>query len=256
MTTELPPALREVVDRIMVPPFLADPDPATGALGHLATWWAALSPDVAGSRPQAVALHPRRIADGPPGQARESLVAGIEAADGAIDAGATLLVLADAGADLPARAAIALLARREASAVLPQPAGMTDAEWMLRCSEVRDLAAAALEHRGDPIALLERTGADEVAFAVGALLAAAARRVPCLLDGTTSLAAAVVADRINYRARGWWLAASDSPDSGRTTAIDRVDLPIAVTLGTSDDDGRAAAAVLALLHLDADVDEI
>ena len=260
MTAELPPQVRDVVDRIEVAPKPDPADPRTAALGRLAAWWDTFGPgtgappvpadlEVPGLVGRSDGLTPHeRYGEAAEDAVLAGLVAGIVVADRAVDAGATLLVVAPTGQDdVPARAVIALRTRREASAVLPQPAGMTDREWMARCEMVRDLAAAGQPFRGDPVAMLAATGATGLASAAGTLLAAAARRTPCLIDGTAALAAAVVADRLAYRARGWWLAASDSSDPARSAAIDRIDLAVALPLGLADDDALGARAVLALL---------
>lgn len=239
-----PPRLADVVERIAGPEPMAGPVPpdVTGALARLAVWWGSVS---AGA-PLAVS----RIDAAAPAAAPDAILAGIEAAERAIDSGATLLVpRVGVRDDAAARTLIALLTRKEASAVVAQPDGMTDRAWMDACAAVRDRAAQAAEHRGEPVALLGSVGAPGIALVVGVLLGAAARRTPCLVDGTDELAAALVADRICIRAKAWWRAGSDSPDPGRAAAIDRIDLAAGLPLGLTDDDGRGAEATLALLAL-------
>jgi nicotinate-nucleotide--dimethylbenzimidazole phosphoribosyltransferase len=149
--------------------------------------------------------------------------------------------------EIAARTVIALLTRREASTVLGQPVGMPDREWMAACAAVRDRMAEVVEHRGEPLVMLAALGATSIAAVAGSLLAASARRTPCLVDGTDELAAALVADRLCYRAKGWWRAGSDSPDPGRAAAVERIDLSPGLPLGLTDDAGKGAQATLALL---------
>jgi nicotinate-nucleotide--dimethylbenzimidazole phosphoribosyltransferase len=244
VSEDLPAELVAVVERITVPePSTAAPaHDVTGALADLAAWWRTVS----SGEPLTVASVDPVV----PVHVPDAILAGIDAADRAIDSGATLLVpRASARDDEAARTVIALLTRKEASAVLAQPAGMTDREWMTACAAVRDRAATTAEHRADPIALLGALAAPGIALVVGVLLGAAARRTACLVDGTDELAAALVADRICIRAKGWWRAGSDSPDPGRLAAIERVDLAPGLPLGLTDDAGRGAEATLALLRL-------
>jgi len=247
VTDELPPSVAEVVARIEAPPPAGDvvdlPGDVTGSLADLLGWWRALSAD---RRPL-----PARISVGTQSlDVPAALSAGITAADAAIDSGKNLIVpRVDTRDDLTARAVISLLTRREASRVLHQPAGVTDRDWMSACASVRDRSAEATEHRGSPVDLLDALGATAIAAAVGVLLGAAARRTPCLVDGTDELAAALVADRLCFRAKAWWRAASDSPDPGRIAAIERMDLTAGLTLMLTDDVGRGADATLALLDL-------
>jgi nicotinate-nucleotide--dimethylbenzimidazole phosphoribosyltransferase len=244
--TDLPSTgLASVVDRIEAPTASTADLPAdvTGALADLLRWWQGVSD---GSAPVAVQIHVS------PGEASvdDAIDAGIAAAERAIDAGATMLVpRVNDRDDVAARTVISLLTRREASVILPQGANTTDREWMTACASIRDLAADAAEHRGSPVALLDHLGAQCIAGVVGVLLASAARRTPCLLDGTDELAAALVADRLCYRAKGWWRPGSDSPDPGRAAAISRIDLASGLPLALSDDAGRGAQSALALLDL-------
>lgn len=173
--------------------------------------------------------------------------AGVAETRAALAQGATIVVprCPDVHA---ARAVIALLTRREASAVVHQPPGMTDAAWVAACVAVRDAAGPLADLRAEPLSMVESLSADGLAAVAGALLAAAAGRTPCLLDGTGALAAALVADRLCFRARGWWLPASDSPDPARSAAVERLGLTPAMRLGTYDERGRAARACLAVLE--------
>jgi nicotinate-nucleotide--dimethylbenzimidazole phosphoribosyltransferase len=214
----------------------------SGELAALLSWWRSVTD---GRAVVATNVTSPAVAAA---DAEAAILDGAQAADRAIDAGATILVpRVSVRDDIAARTIIALLARKEASAVLGQPPGMGDRDWMVQCASIRDRAAATADHRGAPIELLGALDGLGIAHVVGALLAAAARRTPCLVDGTDELAAALVADRLCYRAKGWWRAGSDSPDPGRATAIDRVDLPAGLPLQLTDDEGRGAQATLALL---------
>jgi nicotinate-nucleotide--dimethylbenzimidazole phosphoribosyltransferase len=247
VTDPLPPFLGDVIARIEVPATDREPSdlPAdvTGSLADLLSWWRALT---TASRPT-----PAEICTAPDGlDVVEALRIGLDAADRSVDSGATILVpRVDPRHDVAARTVISLLTRKEASRVLPQPDGTSDRDWMAACAAVRDRAADVTEHRGAPVDLLAALDAAGIAVTVGVLLGAAARRTPCLVDGTDELAAALVADRLCFRAKGWWRSASDSPDPGRAAAIDRMDLAAGLPLMLTDDRGLGAAASLALLDL-------
>jgi nicotinate-nucleotide--dimethylbenzimidazole phosphoribosyltransferase len=244
VSEDLPAELAAVVARITAPEPASTPVPidVTGVLADLDLWWRTCSD----GRPLVVAeLDPPA-----PDDVLAAILAGIDAADRAVDAGSTLLVpRVRSRDDEGARTLIALLTRKEASAVVFQRDGMSDRDWMAACAAVRDRAAGAAEHRGDAVRLLAAVGSPAIALVVGTLLAASARRTPCLVDGTDELAAALAADRISFRAKGWWRSASDSPDPGRAAAIDRIDLAPGLPLGLTDDAGRGAQATVALLDL-------
>ncbi len=196
MSEDVPPGLAAVVDRITSPgpSEYVPPADVTGELAELASWWHRVS---AGAPLRVARLDP--VA---PPSVTDAIQAGLDAADRAIDSGATLLVpRVGAHDDVAARTLIALLTRKEASAVVAQPEGMTDRAWMAACATVRDRAAEAAEHRGEPVALLAAVDAPGIALAIGILLGGAARRTACIVDGTDELAAALVADRICIRAK-------------------------------------------------------
>ena len=214
------------------------PDDVTGELARLLQWWHAV-----GSTAAPVVSRPV------PTQDSTSLTDGIAAADRAIDAGASLLVAPPSTPDdVAARALIALLTRREPQSVVHQPPGTSDADWMALVSRVRDTSAARADLRGDPLELARSLDDGVIVWTTGMLLAAAARRTPCLVDGTSAWAAALVADRLSHRAHGWWRPGSTSPDPARGAAMDRIGLHDALPLGLSDDSGRGSSATIELLR--------
>jgi nicotinate-nucleotide--dimethylbenzimidazole phosphoribosyltransferase len=235
--------VEDLLGRISVPEprEVALPEDLTGELRRLAIWWRSRSD---GDPREWSVLVTEDLGE----NASDALLSGAAAADRAVDSGRVLLVPRVRDRDeIAARTVIALLTRREASTVLGQPVGMPDREWMAACAAVRDRMAEVVEHRGEPLVMLAALGATSIAAVAGSLLAASARRTPCLVDGTDELAAALVADRLCYRAKGWWRAGSDSPDPGRAAAVERIDLSPGLPLGLTDDAGKGAQATLALL---------
>ena len=239
------PELEAVIARIEVPrPVVFTPPPGvTGELARLLRWWTSVSD---GSAPQGTALVSN------PGDAGVALavLAGVAAADRACDEGATLL-LTRIGTRRPvaALAVIGALTRTESSAITFQSTGMTDREWIDRCAAVRDACVDIADLRASPVELLDVLAAPDIAFLVGVLLAAAARRTPCIVDGTDELAAALVADRLSFRAKEWWRAGSSSPDPARQAAVDRLAVDEGLPLALNDDEGLGADATVALLRM-------
>lgn len=225
------------------PAEIAIPADVTGQLADLVAWWQALAP----GQPvvPATLLPTEAVARSVP---HDALADGIQAADRAADSGHTVLVpRVGVRQDRAARAIIALLTRKESSVVLPQPPGVTDREWMAECSAIRDLVRGVAGLRAEPVALLDELGTPEIAYVAGVLLGAAARRTPCLIDGTDEHAAALVAHRLGFRSVGWWRAGATSSDPARSAAADRLDLAPGLPLDVDDDAGRGARATLVLL---------
>jgi NaMN:DMB phosphoribosyltransferase len=96
--------------------------------------------------------------------------------------------------------------------------------------------------------ILAQLGGGDVAVATGALLGAAARRMPVLLDGPLGVAAGLVARDLASQARHWYLL----PDAGTGALVkqgaDVLGLTPVLELGMDLGEGANALAVLPLLR--------
>lgn len=171
-------------------------------------------------------------------------------ADEEIDAGADLLIPGDMGIGntTPAAAIIGLLTNSDAATVTGKGTGIDDTTWMRKCAAVRDAMRRGTAHKGDPLALLTAVGSPDFAAATGFLLQAAARGVPVILDGTISTACALVADRISYRAKQWWLAGHRSTEPAQAIALNRLDLEPVVDYGMRLGEGTGALLALQIVQ--------
>jgi nicotinate-nucleotide--dimethylbenzimidazole phosphoribosyltransferase len=182
---------------------------------------------------------------------------GIRIADELIDAGADLLLTGDMGIGntTPATTLILLLGGGELPELIGRGTGIDDAGWMRKAAAVRDAARRGRPHRGDPLKLLATVGGPDIAAMTGFLLQAAVRRTPVLLDGIVSGAAALVADRVCFRAKNWWAAGHRSTEPAHSVALQRLRLEPLTDLRMHLGEGtgalmavpvlRAAAATLA-----------
>jgi nicotinate-nucleotide--dimethylbenzimidazole phosphoribosyltransferase len=184
----------------------------------------------------------------------DALQQGWQLADAAADDGRDALVLASigVGTDAVAAAILAATTGAEPAAVLPRvlvPGGFYDDEaWMVRCAAVRDvLHRIRHEPRGAKDILRELGGAD-LAVATGALLGAAARRLPVLLDGPVGIAAGLIARDLASQTRHWCLL----PDAGDLALVqqgaDVLGLTPVLDLGLGLGEGANALATLPLLR--------
>jgi nicotinate-nucleotide--dimethylbenzimidazole phosphoribosyltransferase len=69
-----------------------------------------------------------------------------------------------------------------------------------------------------------------------------------LLDGVVTAAAALVAQRVAFRAVSWWLAAHRSPEPAHEVALDRLGLDPLLDLGVRAEDGTGALLAVPLLR--------
>jgi len=134
------------------------------------------------------------------------------------------------------------------------------ADWTHTPQAVRIEAAvdrARAEARDDPLQWLRQLGGREIAAVAGAILAARSQRVPVLLDGYPSLAAAAVLRALHPAAVDHCrLACSPAQGGGRRLAAALGLVPwLDIDLGEANDaaadeaDGTGCAAALSLIRL-------
>ena len=171
-------------------------------------------------------------------------------ADSEIDAGADLLIPGDMGIGntTPAAAIIGLLANLDASKVTGTGTGIDDAGWMRKCAAIRDAMRRGRPHISDPIRLLATSGSPDFAAMTGFMLQSSIRRTPVILDGTISSACALIADRMDFRAKAWWLAGHRSTEPAHTAALARLDLEPVIDYGLRLGEGTGALLALPIVQ--------
>ena len=182
-------------------------------------------------------------------EAQDAFWLGVRIADEEVDSGADLLIPGDMGIGntTPAAALVGLLTGLDAASVVGRGTGIDDVTWMRKTAAVRDAMRRGRDLKGDPIGMLATVGGADIAAMTGFLLGAAARRTPVLLDGVVSCAAAVVAHRLAFRAREWWLAGHLSTEPSARAALDRLRLEPLVDFGLRLGEGTGALVALPVL---------
>jgi nicotinate-nucleotide--dimethylbenzimidazole phosphoribosyltransferase len=167
-----------------------------------------------------------------------AVAAGREAADRLVDEGIDL-VLVDPPARPGASTALAALLDLEPVTAVGTAGG---AAWAAEVAAVRDGLPAVRALLGDPAGMLVAAGAPELAALAGLLGQCSVRRTPVLLAGTPSaLAAAVVAERMQWGSAQWWLAGCSAPTPGGREALAELDLDPLLDLGLAVPGGAALA---------------
>ncbi len=182
-------------------------------------------------------------------EAERAFDEGVRIAEDEVDAGADLLIPGDMGIGntTPAAVLIGLLCGIDPAMVVGRGTGIDDTTWMRKTAAVRDAMRRGRPHKGDPIGLLAAVGGADIAAMTGFLIGAAARRTPVLLDGVVSSAAALVAHRIAFRSREWWLAGHRSPEPAQRAALERLDLEPIIDYNLRLGEGTGALVALSVL---------
>jgi nicotinate-nucleotide--dimethylbenzimidazole phosphoribosyltransferase len=177
---------------------------------------------------------------------------GIVLANELADDGVGVVAVGDMGiANTTAASALcAALLPADPARVCGSGTGLDDAGVARKVDVVRRaLAANGLPGRStDPITALSSVGGLEIAFLTGVILGAASRRIPVLLDGSVTGAAALVASAIAPAAAASLIAATRSPEPGHPLVLERLGLEPLLDLGLRLGEGSGAALALPLVR--------
>ncbi|HEY6747178.1 MAG TPA: nicotinate-nucleotide--dimethylbenzimidazole phosphoribosyltransferase [Mycobacteriales bacterium] len=183
-----------------------------------------------------------------PGAAEELLDSGVRwAADRAAE-GITLIGLGELGIanTTPAAALTSALLGLDAAAVCGPGTGLDAAGLRRKVDAVR--AATARVGARDVLGTLTGLGGAEIAFLAGVVLGAAAARVPVLVDGVVTGAAALVAARLAPAAPGSLLAAHLSPEPAHAQQLAALGLTPMLQLNMRLGEGTGALLAVPLVR--------
>lgn len=206
-----------------------------------------------------VAIEARRIASGTRNlgsqapmtveQTQEALAVGHELAESVACSGAQLVGVGEIGIGntTAAAAIIAAGTRTEPRQVVGPGAGL-DAAGVLR--KIAIVERALLRSAYDPedgVSLLTELGGFELAAMAGFMLGSATRRLPIVLDGVVTNAAALAAVRIDPALKPYLIAAHGSTEPGAKVALEALDLQPLLSFGMRLGEGSGAVLGLSLL---------
>lgn len=209
-------------------------------------------PALAGVRDEPVMPGTANLAREPamtPDQRDRALALGDAAAGRARASGAELLIGGDMGIGNTTAAAAVACALLDASPeqLVGRGTGVDD-DGLAR---KRGVVAMALERHGDdrsPLSVLASLGGLEIAALAGAILGAARRGVPVLVDGFIVSVAALVAVRHAPDAAAWLHFSHRSAEAGHDAVLRALDADPLLDLGMRLGEGSGAAAAVPLLQ--------
>jgi nicotinate-nucleotide--dimethylbenzimidazole phosphoribosyltransferase len=148
----------------------------------------------------------------------------------------------------PSAALISVFTGRDPAEVTGRGTGLDDATLDRKVEVVRRGLDLHQPDAADPVGVLTAVGGLEHAALTGFLLGAAAARVPVILDGVTTGAAALVAARLAPAARDYWLAGHRSVEPGATATLDALSLRPMLELDLRLGEGTGALLALPLVQ--------
>ncbi len=182
-----------------------------------------------------------------PAQAEQSVRLGLEALERECARGLDLLAVGEMGIGntTVASAIIAAITGRPPAEVTGRGTGVDDAQLRRKIAVVeRALLVNAPADRDT----LAKVGGFEIGAMAGLMLGAAARRVPVLIDGLISTAAALVAAQLQPAVSGYLIAGHRSVEPGHVVALEALGLSPLLDLDMRLGEGTGAALAMPLVE--------
>lgn len=196
----------------------------------------------------------RNIACGPAmsyEQARESIEAGIEVFEEEMGkAGLDLVGTGDMGIGntTPASAITAAITGEAVERVTGRGTGISDKAWV---NKVEAIERALIVNKPEPkngLDVLSKVGGFEIGGLAGIILAAAANRVPVVIDGFISGSAALIAYQLQPACRGYMIAGHSSVEIGHQSIYNWIGLKPLLDLNLRLGEGTGAALAMTIVE--------
>ena len=176
-------------------------------------------------------------------QAVDSLLAGAEIFEGELKAGLDIAGTGDMGIGntTSASAITAAITGKTAREVTGRGTGIGDEQMEHNIKIIQQALAVNSPDRADALGVLEKVGGFEIGGLAGVMIAAAANRVPVVIDGFISGAAALIAAGICPQAREYMIAAHRSAERGHAACLKHLGLRPLLELDLRLGEGTGAA---------------
>lgn len=183
-------------------------------------------------------------------QAETAVAAGLQVLEAEVAKGLDLVATGDMGiGNTTASAAIvAALTGCPATQVTGRGTGVDDAGLARKIAVVQRALAVNRPDPRDPLEVLIKVGGLEIAGLVGVILGAAAHRVPAVIDGFISGAAALVAAGLAPEVKPYLIAAHQSVEIGHRVILERLGLRPLLDLDLRLGEGTGAALAFHLVE--------
>lgn len=176
-------------------------------------------------------------------EAMLAIEAGIEVIEAELAKGLEIVGTGDMGiGNTTASSAIcAALTGEPVSLVTGRGTGIDDQQWAHKVEVLERALAVNQPNPGDPLDVLAKVGGFEIGGLVGVMLGAAAHRIPVVIDGFISGAAALIAAGLSPMLRHYLIAAHVSAEVGHRVVLTHLGLRPLLDLNLRLGEGTGAA---------------
>lgn len=160
-----------------------------------------------------------------------------------IQEGALCLILGEMGIGntTSSSAILAVLSGKDISLLVGRGTGISDAAFLHKTAIIKQALLRRNPNPNDPIDIIAKVGGLEIAAMTGAMLAAASKRVPILVDGFICTIAALVASLISPSVNDYIMVTHQSIEPGHNIALSLVGKKPIIDLGLRLGEGTGAA---------------
>jgi len=182
-------------------------------------------------------------------EAIAAIVAGIEIAESEWKRGLDLVGTGDMGIGntTASSAIVAAITGAAVRDVTGRGTGIDEAGWQRKVALIEQALHINQPNPDDPLDVLRKVGGYEIAGLVGVILGAAAHRVPVIIDGFISGAAALIATELCPPVRGYLIAAHNSVEIGHRRMLAHMDLVPLLNLDLRLGEGTGAALAMQIV---------
>jgi nicotinate-nucleotide--dimethylbenzimidazole phosphoribosyltransferase len=183
-------------------------------------------------------------------EARRALEIGIETAQAAIDAGATLIGIGEMGIanSTPAAAILASSTGIEPARIAGRGTGVDDVGMRRKVAAIEAALARHREELRDGVALIAALGGYEIAAMAGVCIGGAAMRVPVVVDGFIATAAAAAAGKLYPGICDYLFFSHRSAEGGHQLALAAMGVRALLDLGMRLGEGTGAALAMSIIE--------
>jgi len=180
----------------------------------------------------------------------EAITVGMDVFEAQFEQGIDLVATGDMGiGNTTASSAIAAaLLRKPVALVTGRGTGINDEQLTHKIAVIESALAHNRPDPQDPFDVLMKVGGLEIAGLVGVIIAAAARRVPVVIDGLISGAAALLAVEMNSAIRDYLLAGHTSVEQGHMLMLEHMNLAPLLDLKLRLGEGTGAVLAMSIIE--------
>jgi nicotinate-nucleotide--dimethylbenzimidazole phosphoribosyltransferase len=183
-------------------------------------------------------------------QAVKAIENGIEVFEDELPNGIDIAGTGDMGIGntTPSSAIVAAVTGRSVEDVTGRGTGIDDKTLVSKIAAIKEALKINRPNPEDGLDLLSKVGGFEIGGLAGIILAAVAHRVPVVIDGFISGAAALVAYRLEPKTKDYMIAAHCSVEQGHRAALAYLGLKPVLDLNLRLGEGTGAALAMSIIE--------